>query len=69
MAYNLKIISSGENRIEIYKITNYEVNQGYESKNKERRKGKENWLLTLLQAMELFSVIPYLIESQISLIK
>lgn len=38
-SYNLKIISSGENRIEIYKVNNYSILKGNKSKNSNGRKG------------------------------
>ena len=39
--YNLKIISSGEDRIEIYKSNNYSIIVNKDSNNKEGRLGKE----------------------------
>ena len=39
--YNLKIISSGSNRIELYKVSNYLIRKSGESNNKQGRRGKE----------------------------
>ena len=39
--YNLKVIRSGINRIELYKVNNYVIRQKKESSNKQGRKGKE----------------------------
>lgn len=39
--YNLKIIKSGSNRIELYKVSNYLIRKNKESNNKKGRGGKE----------------------------
>lgn len=39
--YNLKVIRSGINRIELYKVSNYVIRQKKASSNKQGRKGKE----------------------------
>ncbi len=39
--YNLKIIKSGSNRIELYKVSNYLIRKNKESNNKKGRCGKE----------------------------
>ena len=39
--YNLKIISSGGNRLEIYKVSRYAIRTQGESNNKEGRRGKD----------------------------
>lgn len=39
--YNLKIIRSGSNRIELYKVSNYLIRKNKESNNKKGRGGKE----------------------------
>ena len=38
--YNLKIISSGSNRIELYKVNNYLIRKNGKSNNKQGRRGK-----------------------------
>ncbi|HHD2604315.1 TPA: hypothetical protein ACOTGY_002898 [Clostridium perfringens] len=40
--YNLKIISSGSNRIELYKVSNYLIKKNGKSNNKQGRRGKED---------------------------
>ena len=40
--YNLKIISSGSNRIELYKVSNYLIRKNGKSNNKQGRRGKED---------------------------
>lgn len=39
--YNLKIISSGSNRIELYKVSNYLIRKNRKSNNKQGRRGKD----------------------------
>lgn len=39
--YNLKIIKSGSNRIELYKVSNYLIRKNIVSNNKKGRSGKE----------------------------
>lgn len=39
--YNLKIISSGSNRIELYKVSNYLIKKNGKSNNKQGRRGKD----------------------------
>lgn len=39
--YNLKIISSGSNRIELYKVSNYLIRKNGKSNNKQGRRGKD----------------------------
>ncbi|MDM0828055.1 hypothetical protein QTI32_15215, partial [Clostridium perfringens] len=38
--YNLKIIRSGSNRIELYKVSNYLIRKNGKSNNKQGRRGK-----------------------------
>ncbi|MGU9478871.1 hypothetical protein ACV31L_12760, partial [Clostridium perfringens] len=40
--YNLKIIRSGSNRIELYKVSNYLIKKNGKSNNKLGRRGKED---------------------------
>ncbi|MDK0794627.1 hypothetical protein P5E48_15655, partial [Clostridium perfringens] len=39
--YNLKIIRSGSNRIELYKVSNYLIKKNGKSNNKQGRRGKD----------------------------
>ncbi|MGL5765254.1 MAG: rolling circle replication-associated protein [Sarcina sp.] len=50
--YNLKIISSGTDRIEIYKVNNYSIIRGGESKNKSGRRGDIDQSITEIENIE-----------------